>query len=883
MDKEENKSNATATAVVEEKVKKKRGRPPKNRDTPPVAASPSPQKKKVASSPSPQKKKVASPSPSPQRKKTTKKRGQGKWGGVEEMAEEFLRVCQFGQTNTARVLLRKGAPINAQDRVSRNTGLHEAAGLGHGELVKVLLKHADVDISLRNIHDETALQVATDPKIKELIQEEMSFRQALVGKRSELYKKIVQGATDRIFAARDDDFVLFVAAKLNMTHILKEYHEQHPRDRFEMLYEQRRTLLHEACRWSSSEAVQYLLDCGADVFSLDAHDKLPSEHVAPQCKELRKIFRKYARKNDIEDERIMLSPTQRALPQQSSEGEEEDDEAAAAVTAADLNNYDDPRSNSTTAAAGTARMSSGGNVTLSREERKLQQLLGILERADSAGTVGPTTTVAAAPPTTTTTPTPVKRGPGRPRKNSHPPAPEEDAKKPTAAVGKGRPKRVKERIGDEVFVIPQDPEDGIFNPNKPREYKKKRRMAVRKASTSSTSSTSSATSLSVVSVANSGGLDPLMRDKATHRTFLHKAASRNNLEKARDLVAKAPQLVGMQDNGGYLALHEAALKGHLDMVKFLLKAGSSVNQPAANGDTPLHDSAENGHVAVVKLLMEKGADPTLKNLQALTPVDVSYDDVFDYFSSLGFTRNEIKAEDMEVDDGAPFERRTRRASAGPTKIEKSVKRRKKRHILNKKEKKLKEPKQKRVKSREDKPVRGVVEVVPSLPASDDVESTKENAAAVAKKPLSVTEKIYLVNHHGSWHFLSKQIERFYEHSLSMKDFAQANPLIYKGMRISSQDYCRVVKNSGMAGTMDASCELLEKNAVYAAFRRDGVPLGSIPVVFSDAVLSIGSSSSSNTSNSIGNDNDSTSSTSRKSVHLPPKMRIKMKDEQGTNQ
>ncbi|VVC37716.1 Hypothetical protein CINCED_3A019322 [Cinara cedri] len=79
------------------------------------------------------------------------------------------------------------------------------------------------------------------------------------------------------------------------------------------------------------------------------------------------------------------------------------------------------------------------------------------------------------------------------------------------------------------------------------------------------------------------------------------------------------------DQKGAAALHYAAWRGNVDIVRLLLCHGPSipnVNQTTKNQETPLHCAAEHGHSGVVALLLEHGADPTIRNHKYETPLDL---------------------------------------------------------------------------------------------------------------------------------------------------------------------------------------------------------------------------------------------------------------------
>ncbi|GAV53589.1 hypothetical protein ZYGR_0AK00910 [Zygosaccharomyces rouxii] len=107
------------------------------------------------------------------------------------------------------------------------------------------------------------------------------------------------------------------------------------------------------------------------------------------------------------------------------------------------------------------------------------------------------------------------------------------------------------------------------------------------------------------------------------RTRLQIACDKGNLETAKRLIEEDGYDVNDQDNAGNTALHEAALNGHLDVVKLLVDHGADVNVQSYEmfKDTPLIDASANGHLPVVKFLLESGADSLVCNAKGLTAYD----------------------------------------------------------------------------------------------------------------------------------------------------------------------------------------------------------------------------------------------------------------------
>ncbi|NIG61562.1 tankyrase-2 isoform X4 [Pontoporia blainvillei] len=104
-------------------------------------------------------------------------------------------------------------------------------------------------------------------------------------------------------------------------------------------------------------------------------------------------------------------------------------------------------------------------------------------------------------------------------------------------------------------------------------------------------------------------------------------AGYNNLEVAEYLLQHGAD-VNAQDKGGLIPLHNAASYGHVDVAALLIKYNACVNATDKWAFTPLHEAAQKGRTQLCALLLAHGADPTLKNQEGQTPLDlVSADDV----------------------------------------------------------------------------------------------------------------------------------------------------------------------------------------------------------------------------------------------------------------
>ena len=74
------------------------------------------------------------------------------------------------------------------------------------------------------------------------------------------------------------------------------------------------------------------------------------------------------------------------------------------------------------------------------------------------------------------------------------------------------------------------------------------------------------------------------------------------------------------DRKGRSALHYAALEGHAERVRELIKAGADVTHPDHRGMTPLHFAAQEQHAEVAKALLDAGAPVDTNDEHGNTPL-----------------------------------------------------------------------------------------------------------------------------------------------------------------------------------------------------------------------------------------------------------------------
>ncbi|XP_061729376.1 ankyrin-2-like [Cydia pomonella] len=126
------------------------------------------------------------------------------------------------------------------------------------------------------------------------------------------------------------------------------------------------------------------------------------------------------------------------------------------------------------------------------------------------------------------------------------------------------------------------------------------------------------------------------------RTALHYAAERGHAEVVR-LLLDAGSKVEVMAGDGSTPLHVAVIKNHPEIVKMLLLAGCHVNNKTHEKMTPLHYAASNGFIDLVKMLVNNGANLEARDTSERTALFLAagrgHVDVVKYLISVGANVN----------------------------------------------------------------------------------------------------------------------------------------------------------------------------------------------------------------------------------------------------
>merc|ERR1712098_232646 len=85
-----------------------------------------------------------------------------------------------------------------------------------------------------------------------------------------------------------------------------------------------------------------------------------------------------------------------------------------------------------------------------------------------------------------------------------------------------------------------------------------------------------------------------------------------DVERVKNLIEKGANL-NETDEDGCTALHDAARKGHTEILSLLIAAGCDVNLQDVNGETALHFAAFADRAEIVSLLIEAECDLNLQS------------------------------------------------------------------------------------------------------------------------------------------------------------------------------------------------------------------------------------------------------------------------------
>ena len=128
--------------------------------------------------------------------------------------------------------------------------------------------------------------------------------------------------------------------------------------------------------------------------------------------------------------------------------------------------------------------------------------------------------------------------------------------------------------------------------------------------------------LMVVKLLVQHGMDPHQCDRERSLNALHEACLKGKLDVVRYLIG-----IGVNVNAktvtGETGLHLAAKSGHIDVAEYLLQHDADVKHFRLTGHTALHFAAARGDIPLARLMLDAGADIEASQLDGVTPLYIS--------------------------------------------------------------------------------------------------------------------------------------------------------------------------------------------------------------------------------------------------------------------
>jgi len=131
------------------------------------------------------------------------------------------------------------------------------------------------------------------------------------------------------------------------------------------------------------------------------------------------------------------------------------------------------------------------------------------------------------------------------------------------------------------------------------------------------------------------------------KTPLHLAALSHNVNVVKRLLEAGAE-IDAKDRKRHTALHDAALRGNVDIMLELLKVhGVEKNAVDVNRETPLHFATANGRISAVKLLKNAGSDLSIRNKRGLTAQEMARNDRLHLESIRNFPGKQQRVAELE--------------------------------------------------------------------------------------------------------------------------------------------------------------------------------------------------------------------------------------------
>ncbi|KAF9965481.1 hypothetical protein BGZ70_004788 [Mortierella alpina] len=533
-------------------------------------------------------------------------------------------ACVTGHEKVAELLIQHHADVNAPGG-HMDTPLHDAAQNGHVDVVRLLLAHG-ANVLAKNAKGVIPIDVTDDKEVADLLQRRQTLVSMLTGRNQAGQTMLHRACSSGSLA--------------NVADLLNQGADIHAQDNAQW------TPLHEAALAGHTKVVELLLSRGADP-NAQGHGNDTALHDASQNEheEVVQLLLEYGADPDFknakgekpcdvcEDDSILellkngARGTKKPLPRSAGS-------VSSSSSLSSLSSLSSKTSNPSNVAAHRtakvterskrqkegstdANMSDGGRSAseekpMSRDERKMQQLLSTIRMQEQM----------------------------------------EERKK----AKKRRPKQISDEDGDDDEDQPngkmsrssktnaasasssssawkQSPlggRNGKSSNSSSRSFSNPGRNGSKRRSSRSedrdeSDSTAERSSKPRRPVQRSAGarsrIDHRYKD-AAGRTQLHQWAESGDIEMVGTLLEEGADR-DPKDHEGLTPLHLAAKAGNADVLVLLLAYGCNVNAQDQDKMTALHEAVRHRHTEAVRLLLQNNALPSLRDSRKRTCMDLT--------------------------------------------------------------------------------------------------------------------------------------------------------------------------------------------------------------------------------------------------------------------
>lgn len=130
--------------------------------------------------------------------------------------------------------------------------------------------------------------------------------------------------------------------------------------------------------------------------------------------------------------------------------------------------------------------------------------------------------------------------------------------------------------------------------------------------------------------------EPSGEDKRRQRHLV--SACFHDTALAKQILTVDPQAVHCRDGVGETAFHYVVVESRIDLAELLLKAGSNINSATLFGATPLISAVQLGNIDMVRWLVDHGASLDPKTVNEDTALSYAaaakHREIFDFLISL---------------------------------------------------------------------------------------------------------------------------------------------------------------------------------------------------------------------------------------------------------